>query len=128
MKNFIYSLMLGSLLTFPAWGESDSLQAESEDSGLKIEINMDDDSDKPMTEEELETKIKGKVFSIIGDIIEAASDDLTDEEKAEIKEDIKDAIAEIKEIETVEDETVIRPKIHVGGDDDSLEFIEFKRA
>ena len=124
MKNFIYSLMLSSVLIVPAWGETESPGVENEDEGLKVEISMDDDSDKRMTEEELETKIKGKVFSIIGDIIEAASDDLTDEEKAEIKQDIKDAIAEIKEIEIDEDDTVTQSRIHVEGDNDSLEFIE----
>ena len=121
MKTFLYSLLLSSMLVGPTWAETDPATSAEENSGLKIEIDMDDDSETQLTEEELETKIKGKVFSIIGDILEAADDEITDEEKAEIKSDIKEAIAEIKE---VEESTIIRPELHIGNDDHSLEFIE----
>ncbi|NKB37330.1 MAG: hypothetical protein GKR93_09200 [Gammaproteobacteria bacterium] len=121
MKNFLYSLLLSSILVAPVWSETDTSSSNTKDGGLKIELSMDDEADTRITEKELETKIKGKVFSIITDILEAAGDDISDEEKAEIKTEIKEAITEIKE----EDEgTVIRPKLHIGDDDDSLEFTE----
>lgn len=121
MKTFLYSLLLSSIILAPTWAQSDDPSTEAEDSGLKIEINVDDDSDTETTEHDFETRIKGKVFSIIGDLLEAAGDEISDEEKAEIKADIKEAINEIKE---VDEETIIRPQLHIGDDDNSLQLIE----
>ena len=121
MKNFLYSVLLSSMFVAPTWAETESSSSSTDDGGLKIELSMDDDSDTQISEKELENKIKGKVFSIIGDILEAAGDEISEEEKAEIKTDIKEAIAEIKEID---EETIIRPQLHIGNDDDSLQFIE----
>ena len=107
MRAFLYSVLIALFLSQPAWADTEAEDSANEVDGIKIEVNMDDESEdsEPMTEEQLERKIKGKVFSIIGDIVDAAEDELTDEEKAEIKRDIKQAIIEIEEAaEEIDDE------------------------
>ena len=78
---------------------------------------MDEDSESARDpDKELENKIKGKVFSIISDIIDAANDDISEEEKVEIKSEIKEAIQEIKDASNEgNDHNII-----IGSDDDSV--------
>jgi hypothetical protein len=78
---------------------------------------MDEDSESARDpDKELENKIKGKVFSIISDIIDAANDDISEEEKVEIKSEIKEAIQEIKDASNEgNDHNII-----IGSDDDSI--------
>ncbi len=97
MKTFLYSLLISTLFIAPAWADSHEAGVAEEENGINIQIDLDDDdaSENKNTEEELERKINSKVFSIIGDIIDAAVDGgLTVEEKDEIKE----AIADIEEL------------------------------
>ncbi len=116
MKTFLYSLLLCAAFLAPTWAATDTAQAISEDPGVEtqIDLNVDNGDNADISENDLERKIKGKIFSIITDIIKAADDDLSEEEKNEIKDEIRDAITEIK---TIEEENGGSHGIRIGSDE-----------
>ncbi len=122
MKTFFYSLLISTIFIAPIWADSHENEQTNEDPGIKIKINMDEDEviENEDSHKRLENKIKGKVFSIIGDILDAADDDISEEEKNEIKKEIKEAIAEIKEVKNEVDEDEEGHKIIIGSDKDGM--------
>lgn len=97
MKTFFYSLLLSTLFIAPVWAESPADEPAQDEHGIKINMDDEKDVDEEISGKELERKIKTKVLSIITDIVEAAGEDLSEDEQNEVEQDIKEAVEDIED-------------------------------
>lgn len=123
MKTLVYSILFSSILFTHLSAEPQATEPAADQLDMEVTIDTDDNVDrKVLTDDELEKKIKGKVFSIIADIIDAAGDEMTEDEKAEIKQDIKEAIQDIEEVKHGKDDDEFMDGIDF--DNDNMTFME----
>ncbi len=116
MKAIYCSALLITLLAAPGYADTaDNSAAEPQERGLSIVVDIDRDAagDSPTTSADLQ-QLQEKAQAKLGSIIDATGDQMSAEEKAEARQDIRqalDALADVSGAAT--------GGVHLGSGDDS---------
>ncbi len=116
MKAIFCSALLITLLAAPGYADtSENSAAEQEERGLSIVVDIGSDAagDSAATSADLQ-QLQEKAYAKLGTIIEATGDQMSAEEKAEARQDIRqalDALADVSGAAT--------GGVHLGSGDDS---------